>query len=53
MNAPVIRIDLAQAMREPGSEPGRLFMNGARFHLSFSGLSKRRDECRVVTCRKG
>ena len=53
MNAPVSRIDLAQAKLEPGSEPGRLVMNGARFHLSFSGLSKRRDECRVVTCRKG
>ena len=33
MNAPVSRIDLAQAELEPGSEPGSLFVNGARFHI--------------------
>jgi hypothetical protein len=29
----VSRIDLAEAKLEPGSEPGRLFVNGVRFHI--------------------
>jgi hypothetical protein len=33
MNAPVNRIDLTHAELEPGSAPGRLFVNGARFHI--------------------
>ena len=33
MNAPVSCIDLTQARLEPGSKPGRLFVNGARFHI--------------------
>jgi hypothetical protein len=33
MNAPVSRIDLAQAKREPGSEPGRLPVIDAEFHI--------------------
>ena len=33
MNTPVSRIDLTRAELEPGSEPGSLFVNGARFHI--------------------
>lgn len=33
MNAPVSRIDLAQAELEPGSERGGLFVIDARFHI--------------------
>ena len=33
MNAPVSRIDLTQAKPQAGSEAGRLFVNGARFHI--------------------
>ena len=36
MNTPVSRIDLAQTQREPDSNPGRLIVNGARFHIGAS-----------------